>query len=153
MCRRYAGSIISRRFEKKEIRDNVQEKQTFSHADIQSFNSYSYVPDVQTSSICLATPHIKATSEHLNPFASYHSLHYIFVNFTRHLHQFLSDQSWCFNKVINDRYIIVGECKQIEFQLLFQSICIRDFLETEWMIFPCFRSGKESVPIAELALQ
>ena len=47
----------------------------------------------------------------------------------------------------------VCECKQMSFQLLFESTGISKFLDTKWKIVPCFGSGVGEASFTELSLQ
>ena len=49
--------------------------------------------------------------------------------------------------------VSICQCKQMSFQLPFESTCISKFLESKRKIIPCFRSGIREASLAELALQ
>ena len=48
--------------------------------------------------------------------------------------------------------LCICQCKQMSFQLPFESTCISKFLESRRKIIPCFRSGIREASLAELAL-
>ena len=48
--------------------------------------------------------------------------------------------------------LCICQCKQMSFQLPFESTCISKFLESRRKIIPCFRSGIREASLTELAL-
>ena len=49
--------------------------------------------------------------------------------------------------------LCICQCKQMSFQLPFESTCISKFLESKRKIIPCFRPGIREASLTELALQ
>ena len=49
--------------------------------------------------------------------------------------------------------LCICQCKQMSFQLPFESTCISEFLESKRNIIPCFRPGIREASLTELALQ
>ena len=49
--------------------------------------------------------------------------------------------------------LCICQCKQMSFQLPFESTCISKFLESKRKIIPCFWSGMREASLTELALQ
>ena len=76
------------------------------------------------------------------------TLHYLY--FTRHLHLTLPC-SGASTKLCTT--VSICQCKQMSFQLPFESIRISKFLESKRKIIPSFRPGLGEASLAELALQ